>query len=1209
MKSLVPWFCLVAAAGSSMLHAADGLEAYRLGDYTRAAESITAQSNNDPVANYYLGLMRLYGYGDLKNNDMALRYFTKAAEAGSLPAQKLLANYYLVRAEDPQRALEWFKKAAPNDVSSQLYVAAAYLFGYGVKKNEDTARRYYIDAARGGNSIAQYTLAENFLSSRDNRNKKMGLIWLTKSAQSGNPRAQFKLGEMYAAGNLVTRDEAKAKELLEGSAKQNFHKAIISLGDMAKKSGDFATAKEWFGKAANEQNAEGQISLAQLLLDSANPAHNNEEGFLWMLKAAQNGSHDAQVNLARMYKDGQGTAIDQNLAAQWQQEAQKTTSSQEIAPQLAVARFLSNESSNSLVQGNYGLKGIYSAWQNPSALKDNTYNQPPQMQAITRQELYKPEFAVTKPVAIPVSEYFDILAPMVSGNQPAVRSFPRYEFDGQIDAVLHDDFWVIKHDPDMPLVDRNTPFQAEDTSAKPFNYLDEMTPGWEYKVNMQAVLSELYGQAILGESTAQFELGQLYQYGIGVAKNIPQAISYFQLAAAQQDVRAEYNLGVLYLEGQTTPVDYQKGMEWMTDAAFKGNPYAQYVLANMYEHGLNDPSGNVILQPDHQQAMAMYYLASSNNFGEAEYRLADYLVKEKKSGLSVAAKQNRSKLVKRLYQGAVNQGIAEAVLPLAFYNAMDSDPVKQQQAFAVAKAEAQNGNTEAALLLGMMYERGISVPENQVDALYWYQQAGMSNPVTSFILGTYYSQGIGLSKDMNKGRELLQQSADAGFAYAWLNLAVLKQQSGEAFATDLDRARLLGNSKAGLLLADSYLLGTNDSDNIKQAAEIYQYFAEKGDKDAQMKLAFLYDRGLSGEPNSELALRWYTQAAEQGQPLAQYLLAQLYQLGRLGTGPDYNEAKKWYQASSAHYPQAAVALGFISDTVDDDYITAAKNYTVAVDSGDALGKFNLGLIYDYGKGRPVDAQKALELYTQAANAGYPKAMTQLANLYFKGIDGKRDEQKALDWYQKAASLGESGALYQLGLMSETGVATALNFEQALDYYQKAQLLGNAKAKLALARMYQYGLGVDKDLAHAVELYKQLATNNNAYAQFQLATIYLNGTLGEHQVQPGKALLQQASDNGDRQAQIMLQRMNAQQEPRLSFVEPVLFNHVSIAAGQSAELMYLNALSEWNRGDETSFRMILNQLVRQYPLYAPAKRAYEQLNQHVKKEQVIGYFAP
>ena len=52
----------------------------------------------------------------------------------------------------------------------------------------------------------------------------------------------------------------------------------------------------------------------------------------------------------------------------------------------------------------------------------------------------------------------------------------------------------------------------------------------------------------------------------------------------------------------------------------------------------------------------------------------------------------------------------------------------------------------------------------------------------------------------------------------------------------------------------------------------------------------------------------------------------------------------------------------------------------------------------------------------------------------------------------------------------------------------------------------------------------------------------------------------------------------------------------IMAGQTADLMYMDAMNEWNRGDEVLSRMILQRLVTQYPNFVPAKRVYEQLNQ-------------
>lgn len=1200
MKSLVPWFCLVAATSTSFVYAAEGVEAYREGKYMLAAQSLGKQAVTDPVANYYLGRMRLYGFGELKNNEMALRYFTKAAEKGNLAAQQLLARYYLVAGNNPAAALNWFKKAAAsNDMQAQMYCAAAYLFGFGTNKNTDAARRYYIDAAKNGNPIAQYTLGIQFLDSRDTRNKKLGLIWISKAAEKQNPKAQLRLSEMYANGTLVTKDIAKSQELLQSAAAQNYVPAMIALGESAKRQAQFSDAKTWFTKGAETGNIKAQIALGKLLVATDNPLRNPQEGASWLEKAAKNGSLEAQQLLTILAK-GETLPTETNTAQtkpgkQTKPEVKKATIEEaELVPAVAAARWLSDDKSDLFKDSGYQLGGIFNAWQNPAALQQNTYNQPPQMDATTRQELYKPQFTMVQPADVAISEYFDILAPMLTGNQSNDWTFPRYQIDRQIATLQRHESKVLRHEQGVSFIDDGANYLYK-TEENPVDYLAQLTPDWQYHINFQAVLSQLYGQAILGESDAQFEIGQLYQYGIGVSKNIDQALTYYQLAAVQQDVRAEYNLGVLYLSGETTPVDYQKGIEWMTDAAFKGNAYAQYVLANIYEKGLMDSSGQFVVKANHEQALAMYYLASVNHYGEAEYRLADYLVREKKTGLSVAAKQNRIKLIKRLYSGAAKEGVAEAALPLAFYNAMDSDPAKQAQALATARREAGAGNAEAALLLGIMYERGIAVAANPVEALYWYQQASI-NPVNAFILGTYYSEGKGVGKDLQKGKELLQQAADAGFSYASLNLAILQHNSGESFLDELNKSRQEGNSKAALLLADYYLLQANDPEKMKEARDIYQYLADKGDKDGQLKLAFLYDRGLGGEASSEKAAQWYTFAAEQGQPVAQYLLGQLYQTGRIGKAPDYDSAKKWYKMAQAHYTPASIALGYIFDTVEDDYLNAAENYQLAVTAGDPIAQFNLGLIYEDGKGIPVDQQKARELYTQSAEQGYSRAMTRLAGVYFR----QHNIQQALHWYKKAAALGENFAQYHLGLLSETAVGTKLNFADAVKYYQLSSDQGNEKAKLALARMYQYGLGVAKDQAHAADLYRELAANNNAFAQYQLAIIYADGLTGERSPQQAKQWLQQASLNGSPQASKMLHRLNAQEQTTLSFIEPLELSKAPEVAGQTAEQMYFDAISEWNRGDETMSRLILDRLMNQYPQYVPAKRAYQQLNQQLSR---------
>jgi enhanced entry protein EnhC len=1204
MKSLVPWICFFVASASQQAFADEDFNAYRLGNYNKAAEPLLSKSGKDAVADYYLGRLYLYGYGQLKNNELALRYFVKSAEKGYLPAVQLMAKYSLLQDKNPEQAIRWFKQAASvGDVNAQMFMAAAYLYGIGVKKNDDVARRFYIDAAKNGNAIAQFALAENFINSRHSGNGKLGLIWLNKSANNGNPRAQTMLGRLTIEGKLVTKNKDAGIELLTKAAAQNYAPAMVALGDAALAENKPDEAVKWYDKAVTLHDLNAYLHLAHAYLQDKSSIYNANSGFLWTLKAAQEGLTEAKSELANLYQKGIGVSADAALAKQWaEQAAQDAKKKPQLSPLAQAALWLSNDSTDKLEETNYQINGIFSAWKNPVGLRNNTYNQAPQLEVITRQQIFKPQFELTQPNDVPINNFYDALVAK-SADIPANQwTYPNYRLSPQIEALEKATSPVVaRANLPAPYMDAN--YYSDDDFA---SLMDLWTPGWQQQLNYMSVFSQMYFKAILGDSQSQFEIGQMFQYGLGVAQNDEAAIVFYQNAAEQQHLAAQYNLGILYLEHAKDEKDYQTALNWLTDGAFKGNKRCQYVLARILSEGKVGPDGKEYIKPNKEQAISMLYLSAANNYGPAEYELGEHLAREFNNGLSVEVKKHKLALIRQLYQGAAANGVAQALLPLAFYNAMDEDKQRQASAFTVADEQAQTGDDKAALLLGMLYDRGIGVTRDPAKAMYWYQQSGQ-NPVSQFILGTYTTEGKEIAKDREKGTELLQLSADAKFSYADFNLAVLKQQIEQDFLPDLIKAYSLGNSHAGIVLADYYLSENNDPEHsdtnrMVQAKQIYEGLAAKGDQYAQLKLAYMLEKGLGAAPDPVAAQRWYTAAAEQGNPVAQYLLGQFYQLGVVGD-PDYTLAKEWYKKSATQLSKASVALGFLYETVDDNYAEALKAYEQAAAKGDILGEYNLALMYEYGKGVPIDYAKAKSLFIEAANKGVDEAMNQLGGMYFYGLGQERNEQQALVWYKKAAALGNRNALYSLGLLSETGVATKLDFPDALKYYQQASDQGNEKAMLALARMYHYGLGVAKDNKMSASIYQKLADRQNAYAQYQLGTYYLEGTSGERLPEKAMQLLKQASENGSPQARKILQRLEAQSQGRVSFIEPVMMNRARVS-GESADLMYLDALNEWDRGDEVLSRMILHRLVTQYPNFVPAKRVYEKLNE-AKRVSIYG----
>ncbi|STY30303.1 enhanced entry protein EnhC [Legionella wadsworthii] len=1201
MKSLVPWVCLfVASAGQNAF--ADNFSAYRMGNYNSAIEPLMNQSGKNAVADYYLGRIYLYGYGQFKNTLLAIRYFTRSAEKGYLPAIQILAKYTLLHDKDPQQAFVWFKKAADaGDVEAQMFTAAAYMYGVGVKKNADAATRYYINAAKNGNALAQYTLAKNFIDSRNSSNKKLGLIWLNKAVINGNIQAKTKLGKLYLEGKLVDKDEKKGEELLNQAAAQGYAPAMVALGEWALAHDQKDQALEWFKQAGNHQSNEAYLDLAQIYLQQKSPIYDPKAAYIWTLKAAQNGMPQAKRELAEMYQKGIGVEADPEIAKQWLNQANQDESAKNQEAALAqAALWLSNGTTDKLEQTDFQMKGILSAWHNPTVLGDFAYNQSPQLKKIMRHTIFQPQFELVKPNDVPITSYYDAILNKTPGFQANQWTYPHYPLDHQISVLERTNTPIYSRiNLPVPYIDANY-YDYDDYSQA--NIMDLWTKDWQAQLNYMSVFNHLYFRAILGDARSQFQIGQMFQYGIGVAQSDSSAIIFYQNAAQQQHLGAEYNLGILYLQHAKDKKDYQLALSDLTDAAFKGNKKSQYVLARILSQGITGPDGTVYIQPNPDQATSMLYLAAANNYGPAEYELADNLARQNDSNLSVNIREHKINMIRQLYQGAVDRGVSQALLPLAFYNAMSEDQQKQHKAFQIAREQAASGNENAALLLGLLYDRGIGIKADPGQAIAWYQQSGQ-NAVSDFILGTYMAQGKGVAQDKTKSMEKLQQSVEDKFSYADFNMAVLQKEQGQDFLPNLIRSYKLGNSHAGIVLADYYLSEGSSLEKMQEAKQIYTGLAEKGDQHAQLKLAFMLEKGLGAEPNLADAQRWYTASADQGNPLAQFLLGRFYQLGENGE-PDYTLAKQWYQKAAAVLPEASVALGFIAETVNDNYVDALKAYEQAAAKGDALGLYNLALMHLYGKGVPVNYQKARDLFVDAATHKVHEAMNQLGAIYFNGWGYPRDTQQALSWYKKAAELGDANALYQLGLLSETGITTKIDFSNAIKYYEQSAEKGNEKAMLALARMYHYGLGVEKNPKLAANLYEKLAARQNAYAQYQLGTYYLEGTAGERSLAKGKQLLQQASENGSVQARKVLQRMEAQTQARVSFIEPIFMNRAPVIDGQEADFMYLQALNEWNQGDEILSRMILQHLVTQYPNFIPAKKAFDQLNQ-VQRLSIYG----
>ncbi len=152
---------------------------------------------------------------------------------------------------------------------------------------------------------------------------------------------------------------------------------------------------------------------------------------------------------------------------------------------------------------------------------------------------------------------------------------------------------------------------------------------WERGEYAQAI-REWEGPAAAGDADAQFNLAQAYRMGRGVEADAQKAEELYAAAAAQGNLRAADNYGILlYLRGE-----HAAAVPLLAGAVTRGDPRAQYLLGTAYFNG--DGAGR-----DWPRAYALMTLAEEGGLSQAGDSLANMKThmsaKDQASGTQIAA--------------------------------------------------------------------------------------------------------------------------------------------------------------------------------------------------------------------------------------------------------------------------------------------------------------------------------------------------------------------------------------------------------------------------------------------------------------------------------------------------------------------------------------------------------------------------------------------
>jgi TPR repeat protein len=185
----------------------------------------------------------------------------------------------------------------------------------------------------------------------------------------------------------------------------------------------------------------------------------------------------------------------------------------------------------------------------------------------------------------------------------------------------------------------------------------------------------------------------------------------------------------------------------------------------------------------------------------------------------------------------------------------------------------------------------------------------------------------------------------------------------------------------------------------------------------------------------------------------------------------------------------------------------------AAENNHAKAQYNIGFMYEHGRGVVQNYHGALTWYRKAADQGDAaaqnehrqhvrdwtrradglrrgdqmvsagrqsgrrgRAQTNIGSLYASGRGVEANHALAFKWYLKAAQQGDAVAQNHVGNMYATGQGWPENYSEAVNWYTKAAERGDPGAQNNLGSMFAAGKAVPRDLVQAHKWYTLAAAH-------------------------------------------------------------------------------------------------------------------------------------
>lgn len=647
---------------------------------------------------------------------------------------------------------------------------------------------------------------------------------------------------------------------------------------------------------------------------------------------------------------------------------------------------------------------------------------------------------------------------------------------------------------------------------------------------------------------SQYHLGSLYEKGLGVGRDVDQALVWYIKSGNHGCFDAQIKMCKIYQKGALGVEKSQtKALYWLRDITFSMDKSLRYIPGyKFYLLGQLWEEGGCEVGQDYKKAFECYTYANEEGYLDAKLKLGQFylqgkgVIQDHKKALEVLLssikKESQDSLV-YYYVGEIYENEDQFTKAIEYY-----------------VQASRLGVTKAPYKLALLYYYGRGVPIDHKSALFWFKRSvdiEETSKAQHYMAVIYMEEDGPVRQNYGAALEWLQLSADQNYAESqyllgrlhmevYLNTSKALHWFMKSLENGLSDARydvglLYVNGGGGIKIdykqAFFFLKDVDNNTHVKSSSGIIGTMFYNGgygiEKDYKQALFWFFkcDGGASSEnfntigkmyyaggfgiqKNLKEALTWFLKAINNGHLESYVSLGHLYATGGYGVAQDYQAAHDYLiEGVNNKVAGSMYFLGILFTSRNDneqDFRKALSWFKKAAKHGDTLSQIWIGIFYIKGLGVEQNYVEAKRWFEKASNNPFGEiAFVYIGWLYHKGLGVPCSYNRAFELYKVALETEKNDearryAYVCLGLLYQDGLGVSQSYYRAKDYFQKAVNLEDKDGYNCMGNIYMYGYGVNVDYDEAFMWYLKCAKacENTLYVcdegWLNLGKMYLNG---------------------------------------------------------------------------------------------------------------------